>query len=480
MSGHLFFPFGPRRVRTLRFWSRTRCLIPLCFAVALPVHAELASPNEQGLSGAELALPIDGAAKPPLDLHVAPEPAPAVEIRDELPPLPTIDLTASPDDLFQRMRNGFGMPDLDSPLVAEKQAWYLNRPELLKRTLQRSRKYLYHIVVELEKRGMPTELALLPIVESSFNPLAYSRARALGIWQFIPSTGKNYKLKQNWWLDERRDIIASTSAALDYLQNIYEMHGDWHLALASYNWGERAVARAIAKNQAQGLPTDYAHLSMPAETRYYVPKLQAIKNIIAQPELFGFSLDPIPNKPYFGTVDMDVDVDIATVAKLAETPLSEFIALNPSYQRPVIPGESRSPLVIPYDKMQVFQANLARYEAEDKPLSTWQTYQLKRGEKLESVAARFHLTVAHLKQLNGITPRTKIAPGQKLLIPTPGRGANPELLAAALPKTPADPPRASRSGRGAKHKVSAKSVRSGNKGHAAKKIKPAPKQKKKR
>jgi membrane-bound lytic murein transglycosylase D len=330
---------------------------------------------------------------------------------------------------------------------------------------------------------MPTELALLPIVESSFNPLAYSRARALGIWQFIPSTGKNYKLRQNWWLDERRDIIASTSAALDYLQNIYEMHGDWQLALASYNWGERAVARAIAKNQAAGLPTDYEHLSMPAETRYYVPKLQAIKNIVAHPELFGFRLDAIPNKPYFGTVDMDVDVDIATVAKLAETPISEFIALNPSYQRPVIPGESRSPLVIPYDKMQVFQNNLARYEAEDKPLSTWQTYQLKRGEKLESVAARFHLTVAHLKQLNGITPRTKVAPGQKLLIPTPGHGANPELLAAALPKTPADPPRGGRVVRGSgKHKSAGKSGVHGNvKGHAVKKAaKPVPKQKKKR
>jgi membrane-bound lytic murein transglycosylase D len=441
-------------VHTERFRSCLRWLLPLCLAFALPVRAELVATHESALPGAELALPLDASTKRPLDLHVAPEPAAAIEIHDDLPPLPTIDLTASPDDLFQRMRNGFGMPDLDSPLVADRQAWYLNRPELLKRIFERSRKYLYHIVVELEKRGMPTELALLPIVESSFNPLAYSRARALGIWQFIPSTGKNYKLRQDWWLDERRDIIASTSAALDYLQTIYEMNGDWHLALASYNWGEGAVARAIAKNQALGLPADYQHINMPAETRYYVPKLQAIKNIVAHPEVFGFSLDPIPNKPYFGTVDMSVDVDIATVAKLAETPIAEFVALNPSYQRPVIPGESRSPLVIPYDKMQVFQTNLARYEAEDKPLSTWHTYQLKRGEKLESVATRFHLTVARLKQLNGITPRTKVGPGQRLLIPTPGHGANPDLLAAVLPRTPADPPRGARGGgRGGKHKA---------------------------
>jgi membrane-bound lytic murein transglycosylase D len=361
--------------------------------------------------------------------------ASAIDLRQELPPLPTIDLTTQPDDLWQRMRNGFGMPDLNSPLVADRQAWDLNRPEMLQRVFERSRKYLYHIVVELEKRGMPTELALLPVVESSFNPLAYSPARALGIWQFIPSTGKSYNLKQNWWLDERRDIIASTSAALDYLQNIYEMHGDWHLALASYNWGENAVARAIAKNYAQGLPTDYLSLTMPAETRYYVPKLQAIKNIIARPELFGVELDPIPNKAYFGVVDMNVNADIATIARLAETPLTEFIALNPAYQRPVIPGDSASPLVIPADKMQVFRSNLARHEADDKPLSSWRTYKLKRGERLESVAKRFGLSAARLKQLNGIKPRMKIVPGQNFLIPI-GNQAHSDEVTKALPKMP--------------------------------------------
>ncbi|MDD5248418.1 MAG: transglycosylase SLT domain-containing protein [Rhodocyclaceae bacterium] len=433
------------------------------------MRAELVDLHERPLQvSSELTLPIADDSRRALDLQVAPVAAPPIEIRDDLPPLPTIDLTASPDDLYQRMRNGFGMPDLASPLVAERQAWYLNRPEMLKRILERSRKYLYHIVVELEKRGMPTELALLPIVESSFNPLAYSRARALGIWQFIPSTGRTYNLKQNWWLDERRDILASTSAALDYLQAIYEMHGDWHLALASYNWGENAVARAIAKNAAKGLPTDYEHLSMPGETRYYVPKLQAIKNIIAQPELFGLHLDPIPNKPYFGTVDMNVDVDIATVAKLAETSIDEFVALNPSYQRPVIPSESTSPLVIPFDKMQIFQANLARYEAQDKPLSTWHAYQLKPGEKLQTVAARFHLSVARLKQLNGITPRTKIAAGQKLLVPTPG-ATSPDLLAGKLPKAAADAPHA---GRGGKHKAAGKGTRIRKPGHGVKKATP--------
>lgn len=416
--------------------------LALLFACAgFSVNAETS-----GLFGDLVAPPpAVNAPQPALDIHLAP----AAEVLEDLPPLRTIDLTTPPDDLWQRMRNGFGMPDLNSPLVAERQAWYLNRPELLQRVFERSRKYLYHIVEELEKRGMPTELALLPIVESSFNPLAYSPARALGMWQFIPSTGKTYNLKQNWWLDERRDIIASTSAALDYLQTIYEMHGDWHLALASYNWGENAVARAIAKNQAKGLPTDYASLTMPAETRYYVPKLQAIKNIIARPELFDVRLDPIPNKAYFGTVDMNVNADIATIARLAETPLHEFIALNPAYQRPVIPGESRSPLVIPAEKMSVFQANLARYEAEDKPLSSWRTYRLKPGEKLDKVAARFGLSAARLKQLNGITPKTKILPGQNFLIPA-GTAADQDRVTAALPKTPAAPPKAAKPAKGGK------------------------------
>jgi membrane-bound lytic murein transglycosylase D len=370
-------------------------------------------------------------------------PDPSREVKDDLPPIPTIDLTTPPDDLWQRMRNGFAMPDLDSPLVADRQAWYLNRPDLLKRVFERSRRYLHHIVGELEKRGMPTELALLPIVESSFNPLAYSSARALGMWQFIPATGKTYKLQQNWWFDQRRDIVASTSAALDYLQFIYEMHGDWHLALASYNWGEGAVGRAIAKNRAKGLPTDYLHLNMPGETRYYVPKLQAIKNIIAQPQLFGINLDPIPNRPYFGMVERSGNMDIALAAQLAEIPVDEFIALNPAYSRPVMPTAANSPLVLPAEKVQTFLDNLQSHESQDKPLSAWHTHNLKKGEKLDSVANRYGISAARLKQLNGINARTKIAPGFALLVPDKN-AIGQESIVAHLPQTPANPPRATK------------------------------------
>lgn len=354
----------------------------------------------------------------------------------EPPPTPpTLDLTSPPEDLWQRLRRNFAMPDLHHPLVPEWQSWYLNRPQLLARLFDRARRYLYHIVEELEKRGMPGELALLPMIESAYNPHARSPAKAVGIWQFIPSTGKNYRLDQNWWVDERRDILASTEAALAYLQKIYEMHGDWHLALASYNWGEQAVARAIAKNQAKGLPTDYASLAMPVETRNYIPKLQAIKNIVAQPEAFGLSLPAIPNEPYFETVMKPAQIDVALAARLAEIPLEEFIALNPAYQRPVIPGDQAGPLVLPANKVETFLANLARHEQEEKPLSNWLTHRLKKGETLAKVAARHRISEARLRQINGISPKLKVGPGFTLLVPRPGSLSEPEI-AAQLVATP--------------------------------------------
>ena len=329
-------------------------------------------------------------------------------VRESLRGVARVDLTAPPDDLWQRIRIGFSMPNLDSPLVEEKVAYYAARPEYLKRMFERSRRYLHHIVEELERRGMPTELALLPMVESAFNPLAYSRAHASGLWQFIPGTGKRYELAQNWWFDARRDIVASTSAALDYLSDVYEMHGDWQLALASYNWGEGAVARAIQKNRAAGLPTDYSNLTMPGETRNYVPKLQALKNIIANPEPFGIVLDPIPNQPYFATVTKTRDIDVQLAAQLAEMPVEEFMALNPGFSRPFIPVAVNPRIVLPADRVEVFRANLLKYD--DKALVSWQAYQPSKGDTVESVAKKFGMSVAQLKEVNGISPRTRALP----------------------------------------------------------------------
>jgi len=370
-----------------------------------------------------------------------------VEIREQHVRVPTIDLTVEPDDLWERMRRGFSMPDLNTDLVTDRQIYYINRPGALRQIFTRGQRYLYHIVEELERRGMPTELALLPMVESAFNPMALSSAQASGLWQFIPSTGKSYRLEQNWWVDERRDVIASTNAALDYLQTIYEMHGDWHLALASYNWGEGAVGRAVAKNRAAGLPTEYQHLNMPGETRYYVPKLQALKNIVAQPELFGINLPAIPNRPYFLTVESRTPLDLATAARLAETAVEEILALNPGYKRPILPNGGSMSLVIPADKVEAFLINLQRH---DPASASWKTYELREGEGLEGVADRLGISASRLRQVNGLSPRARIGTGYTLIVPSESEGERISLSslmpsrpqAGAVEPPPPPPPRA--------------------------------------
>jgi membrane-bound lytic murein transglycosylase D len=320
------------------------------------------------------------------------------EIRDRLRTLPGIDRTAPVDDLWERIRYGFAMPDLDNALVREKARYYAARPDYLQRIFDRSRLYLYYIVEEVEKRGLPTELALLPMVESAFNPMAYSRAHASGLWQFIPGTGKRFELEQNWWYDARRDIVESTNAALDYLEKLYEMHGDWHLALASYNWGENAVARAVAKNQAAGKPADYASLALPKETQQYIPKLQALKNIIADPGPFSVDIGPIPNQPYFTTVTKLRDIDVQLAARLAEMPVEEFIALNPGFSRPYIRASVTPRIVLPADKVDVFHDNLEALG--ERSLVSWKTYYPKRGETFESIAKKHGMMVGQLKEVN--------------------------------------------------------------------------------
>ena len=389
--------------------------------------AEDGPPNAQEAGTAPASTPPAPAAQAPAPAAAAPaKPNVAndtafegrratIEPREHIA---TIDRTIEPDDLWQRIREGFAMPDLDNALVREKMAYYAARPDYLQRTFNRSRMYLYHIVAELEKRGMPTEIALLPMVESAFNPMAYSRAHASGIWQFVPGTGKRWELQQNWWYDARRDIVESTNAALDYLQYLYEMHGDWQLALASYNWGENAVARAIAKNRRAGKPTDYAHLSMPLETRHYLPKLQALKNIISNPEPLGIALDPIPNQPYFATYTKLRDIDVQLAAKLADMSVDQFIALNPGFSRPLIRASVTPRIVLPADKVDTFHENLQKLD--EQSLVSWKTYYPKKGESLESIAKKHGMTVAHLREVNGISPRSRNMPNM-LVVPATNR-----------------------------------------------------------
>ena len=332
----------------------------------------------------------------------------------------TIDLTAPTDNLWDRIRNGFAMSNLNDDLVLHYQQWYQNRPGALRNMVERSRPYLFHIVEELEARGMPTELALLPMVESSFNPMAHSPAKASGLWQFIPATGKRFNLEQNWWQDERRDVVASTNAALDYLQTIYDMHGDWHLALASYNWGEGAVKRAVDKNEARGLPADYASLKMPNETRHYVPKLQALKNIFGNPALVArLDLPRIPNTPYFATLEMPQPMDVKTAARLANMSLEEFRQLNPSHNRPIIKADTE--VVLPADKLEVFHQNLQNHRA---PLSQWQAYTVATAERVDQIASRFGASTADLIQANGLPGNVRLAAGSRLLVPGSGSADN--------------------------------------------------------
>ncbi len=332
-------------------------------------------------------------------------------------------------DVWQRIRGGFQMSHMESNLIHDWETYYASRPEYFARMIENSRPFLYHIITEVERRGMPSEIALLPMIESAYNPVAYSHAHASGIWQFIPSTGKNYGLKQNGWYDGRRDVIAATGAALDYLQNLHGMFKDWELALASYNWGEGAVQRAVDRNQAKGLSANYLSLTnMPAETRNYLPKLIAVKNIIADPARFGLNLATIPNEPAIQAVTVKRHIDVAVAAKFAEMTPDEFKFLNPAHTRPVINANSAETIVLPRNKVATFMANLS--ENEDKPLASWKTYTVKAGERPETIAAQHHISVAELNRANNIGGRRHIATGQTILVPSLGE-LQPELAEVA-------------------------------------------------
>ena len=383
--------------------------------VSLPAIADDESTEATPVAGSESAPPP--AVPDSSDANTAEIPSAQIPAAAERPQVPTLmDLTTAPTSLWQRIRNGFGLPDIATPLVREQEEWFANRPDYISR-------YLYHIVGEVEKRGMPSEVALLPIIESAYNPVAYSRAHASGIWQFIPSTGKLYGLQQNFWYDGRRDVIAATNAALDYLEKLYDMFGSWDLALAAYNWGEGAVSRAIAKNLANGLPADYQSLSMPLETRYYIPKLQAVKNIIANPAQYGIELAEIPNQPYFVAVTTTEHIDVKLAARLADVPIEEFVSLNPAYSRPVIRASGKQTLLLPTGKAETFRFNL---ENNEQPLVSWQAYKLKAGDSIVRVAARHGISIAQLKQVNSIDGKRRVGPGSTLLVPA-GSSTTPHL-----------------------------------------------------
>ncbi|MGH8831941.1 MAG: transglycosylase SLT domain-containing protein [Polaromonas sp.] len=330
--------------------------------------------------------------------------------------------TEPPRELWDRIRRGFAMPDLQNELVTDREQWYASRPDYIQRMTERSSKYLFHIVEELERRQMPTELALLPFIESAFNPQAVSSAKAAGMWQFMPATGKYFDLKQNAFRDDRRDVLASTRAALDYLQKLHGMFGDWHLALAAYNWGEGSVGRAIAKNQKAGLGTSYSDLSMPAETRLYVPKLQAVKNIVADPQAFKTELPLIENHPYFQQVLITRDIDVALAARLADVKIEDFKALNPSAHRPVIIAAGTPQILLPWDNAIVFQHNFEAYSQGQ--YASWTAWTAPSTMNPSEAARRTGMSEAELRGVNNIPPRMLIKVGSTLLVPRSAKMGN--------------------------------------------------------
>ena len=338
------------------------------------------------------------------------------------------DVYAPSSNLWIRIRDGFEMEPMNTPLEIEQVRWLSARPDYVNRSMMRSSRYLFYIVQEVNARKMPTEIALLPFVESAFVTHAKSSAKAMGLWQFMPATGKDFRLTQNVFRDERRDVLQSTDAALDYLQRLYKQFGSWDLALAAYNWGEGNVSKAQKRNLAAGLPTNYLSLKMPNETRNYVPKLMAYRQIVLDPQAYGIVLPELENHPYFVAVDVGSDIDVALVIKLSEIPEDEFHSLNPSFNKPVILSNANQQILLPFGHAEIFQENLKKYTL---PLSSWTAVRVSKTESVDMAAKTLGVNAEALREVNGIPKGMRIKAGSTVLIPKTNQGAGDISLAMA-------------------------------------------------
>lgn len=399
-----------------------------------------------GLSLAGCATTDEYSSLPPSAKH-PPGGAPAAPTTVVIPStqLPGAEKLAPAEfaDLLDRIRVGYGLPQAQHYAVEREIEWYRSRPDFLDRTFRRGSRYLHYIVTEIERREMPLELALLPVVESAFNPVAYSRSRASGLWQFIPSTGKHYGLDQNWWIDERRDVLLATDAALTYLKYLHNyFNGDWYLAIAAYNGGEGTVSRAVKRNAEAGRPTDFFSLDLKAETRDYVPKLLAISRIVADPAAYGLQFEPIPNQPYFGIVDPGKQVHLGEAADLAGISRDDMFALNPAFNRMTTPPNGPHRLLLPVAQVEPFRAAILSEDGAQRVAATAVApppdtrHRVQRGENLTSIARRYGVPVATLKQANNLRGAT-IHPGDTLVIPgVPSASPDPVAAAAVAEARP--------------------------------------------
>jgi len=428
------FGSGPQTLRVLvsaiGLWMLAACApLPLQppvdtvttpAAEPMPAVADTGADTQRaGLAGA--AQPGRAASDATNALATAEEDATAsVEAADPLRPETRVDFDdpRARIDLWSRLRGGYAIPDIDNALVRKWEQYYVSRPDYVARMTDRGGRYLFHVVEELQKRDMPLDLALLPFIESAFNPQAMSVARAAGMWQFIPSTGRVFALTQNAFRDDRRDVLASTRAALDYLQKLAVMfNGDWQLALAAYNWGEGNVKRALARKRNKKASSAYESLTqMPIETRNYLPKLQAVKNIVARPEAFGVLLPPLENHPYFLSVSIDRDIDVELAARLAGVPLEEFQQLNPQMNRPVILAAGTPQILLTYDGANAFVRSLPSHVG---PLASWTVWVAPKTLKPADAANLVGMSEAELRDINRIPPNMLVQAGSTLVVPRP-------------------------------------------------------------
>lgn len=339
------------------------------------------------------------------------------------------DYTA-PDyqQLWDRLRAGYGIDYQHHARIDKHLRWYQTHPKYMERVSKRAEKYLYHIVEQVEQHDLPTELALLPIVESAFDPFAYSHGSASGIWQFISSTGKHYGLKQNWWYDGRRDVVAATDAAVRYLSYLHRrFDGNWLHALAAYNAGEGNVRKAIRRNRKLGRPTDFWSLKLPNETKAYVPQLLALSRIVMAPQDYGISLTPVGNTPYFASVDIGSQIDLAQASSLSGISITDLYQLNPGFNRWATAPDGPHRLLVPVAKAQQFRDNLKQLPTTERV--SWHRYTIKSGDSLISIAKKFNTDVATLRDTNKIRGN-RIRAGKTLMIPQASKAQRAYVLSS--------------------------------------------------
>ncbi|SDW63528.1 LysM peptidoglycan-binding domain-containing protein [Marinobacter mobilis] len=383
-----------------------------------------------------------------LDDSIAPElQATAEKARESLEAMPPqADADIGNSDLWQRLRDGFSLDlTVSNERIEQQLNWYVNHPSYIRRVSERASRYMYHVLNEAEKRGLPTELALLPVVESAFDPFAYSHGRAAGLWQFIPSTGKYFGLTQSWWHDDRRDILAATDAAYTYLERLANrFDGDYTLALAAYNSGGGTVSSAIRRNQRSNKATNFWALDLPRETRHYVPKLIALAKIYQDPAAYGIELPALEDQPYFEVVETGFQLDLAQAATLAGVSTDEIYLLNPSYNRWATTPDGPHRLLVPAENAEQFREGINALPAEQRV--SWQNYQVVSGDSLIRIARNFGTTPAVIREVNNMNG-DMIRAGQHLLIPTASRGSSAYSLSQNQ-RLAATQARGSRSGNG--------------------------------